>query len=131
MKKIKFRVWNGREMVYDDIIEFNYIMDMSGDLYSVYRDGDMKDVILSNSPSNLKSTEFTGYKDNNDKEIYSGDIIKIFIGSKGVYYIGVVIKRDDNWVAQLGAEDWEKFYLVDGKGIMEIVGNIYEGVKSE
>lgn len=118
MKEIKFRFWYkggaaGDKMVYwhpgqtkEERIDFEVYMAHGG------------------------AMQFTGIRDRNDKEIYSGDIIKIIIDGDE----DLILIREIVWVEGLGC--WNLFtHLLNNhmfnssprEALMfEVIGNIFE-----
>jgi len=96
MREIKFRAWDGREI-------FQAML-------TVAPDGII-------NPTSIDLMQYTGLKDKNGKEIYEGDIIRVYDGENTeVYY-------DDGCFLVLGFRADELYLHED---TCEVVGNIYE-----
>ena len=114
MRKIKFRFYSEvhNEMISWDKINKNHLHHY-----------------LSGKIDNVKSMQFTGLKDKNQKEIYEGDIIK---GVGVTSYNKSVIRRVafDDASARFGLSDVNRNITFEPlKWIsfpLEIIGNIYE-----
>lgn len=106
MRDIKFRFWDGKQMLDDhegwmEGIGINYALECSASY-------------------GYKIMQFTGLKDKNNKDIYEGDIIK-YPASGGL----------DKIVQVVWNNDWLRFEGSGGFGFsnaynLEIIGNIYE-----
>ena len=113
MREFKFRAWNKRIEAMSDITGFDFwekgvwVCDIHFDLDEV------------------ELMQYTGFTDCNDKEIYEGDIVKIFIDEKYPYLREIVFtdgafqKKDkEGNLTPLKAEFANKYY--------KVVGNIFE-----
>jgi hypothetical protein len=101
MREIKFRVWDGFNVHYDWLVNFkdkgiNYIL---SDIQEVA--GDLM--------------QYTGLKDKNGKEIYSGDILFNEVKNG-------VVQWSDKYMGLMSSE----IHKMDGEGVYEVIGNIYE-----
>lgn len=114
MKTIKFRIWDGTEM-----IEWNTLKDF-----------DNPDYIFNNTANEVwEVMQFTGLHDKNGKEIYEGDIVR--------YPVNIPESLESHSIAEV---KWkaDSFGLSNAKVIekstvtfyewseLEIIGNIYE-----
>jgi uncharacterized phage protein (TIGR01671 family) len=118
MRKIKFKVWDGKEM--------------------------FTDAKLNNEPGQLL-LQFTGLKDKNGKEIYEGDIVRLFLWKpehRGryvdaqIYYspmsfslLPVHEGRDEDMIYEYEADFNESGGVDMRTGRMdwvEVIGNTYE-----
>lgn len=134
MREIKFRFWNKEKktMCYKN-----------EDNSSSYWDGvDCSEVEIINSTLNSSFTreeyeimQYTGLKDKNGKEIYEGDIVKVF--ALGEYINGYIkynqrkARFDVGWISEVEKYKNNGFVgscsTVDNEyDLLEVVGNIYD-----
>ena len=114
MRDIKFRVW--ADNLYGEGKRWYYFtLDML--LIAPHVVGHMQDKLPL--PDGIECTcQYTGLKDKNGKEIYEGDVLRMWGGSE-LRFVGTT------------QDDWEMFYYNTGERIIditeaEIIGNIYE-----
>ena len=112
---IKFRVWNGEQMIYPDYI------DREG--YAHWSENSIPEI------SN-KLMQFTGLLDKNGKEIYEGDILS---GEDNLDKSPMVVCWDDEnlqWVVKRVSDKdkFELWYVMEESSVKEpeVIGNIYE-----
>ena len=117
MREIKFRCWDVENKEMLDVQELDYRDSYNGNpmirptMYSDYFD--TEEMILM---------QYTGLHDKNGKEIYEGDIVKIF------YYITnedeTEVERYD--IKEIKYDEILCKYNIDKFDNLEVIGNIYD-----
>ena len=133
MRDLKFRVWNGSEMVYDVLVG------KFGTFYvnPTYAWLDSDDCVSltpfhTKYPGEVPVMQYTGMNDRNNKEIYEGDIVSVLSGGS------------THWAGQrfrvYYCEDTAKFKITNGKSYphdideemsykyFSVIGNIHENI---
>ena len=136
MKEIKFRAYDLKKKVVFPVhrIDFNKINqsiefikgydDWDKDGYTVYGGGNMK---YANKDRYILM-QYTGLKDKNGKEIYEGDIVKVFLSCKGDY-ITAEIKYSEEYAQYIIVNTRCIIHEAESLGDyneLEIIGNIYD-----
>jgi uncharacterized phage protein (TIGR01671 family) len=110
MREIKFRAWNGKKMIYKDIIVHDGVVNLG---WRNFEEAiDFKGPLM----------QFTGLHDKNGKEIYEGDIV-------GNFGQPLVVMWD--------YDGYALFDRIQGVGVREasldddceVIGNIYENAE--
>lgn len=104
MREIKFRAWDGEAMISPDYID---------------RDGYGHWKANSIPNSNNKLMQFTGLIDMDNKEIYEGDIVKVFNTITG----SVAPPKRITWNSETARFNG---LSLGTSRVMKVVGNIYE-----
>ena len=124
MREYKFRVWDteNKEMLKVQELDFEDTfyggrLSIRTDQYNDYFD--IEDMILM---------QYTGLKDKNGKEIYEGDIVKVFTSKK--WRIGKIIYEYSGFTIDV-TNNKELEYGRTGiiESLIEVIGNIYDNPK--
>jgi uncharacterized phage protein (TIGR01671 family) len=109
MEEIKFRGWNGHEMMEMDDMNMNHSLDLHN----------------LGHRSQITLLQYTGLKDKNEKEICEGDVC--VINPDDDSYKDIVVK-DKNWIelSRYKNRCVTNCSLYEHHSMIEVVGNIYE-----
>jgi uncharacterized phage protein (TIGR01671 family) len=128
MREIKFRAWDkkNKQLRYD----INIILDLKGNVYEVENLGDCLE--FENVEENIELQQFAGLKDKNGKEIYEGDILKVYSNYMEKPEIYLVKWFGDKDYPAFDLENWESEsnglseLSQSGEYDYEVIGNIFE-----
>ena len=101
--RFRFRVWNGKEMLYNGGLGY----------------GEGNQLIEDKGHIIMQST---GLKDKNGKLIYEGDIVKV----RGYGVEGIFEMFWEDVTAQFAISIYESDCFEHSQSVMEVIGNIYE-----
>ena len=129
MREIKFRIWNKvkKDMIY--LLKADTSITEGAHFAIVFEERNHSGEVYP--IEDLEVLQFTGLHDNNGKEIYEGDYIKLHGGLRLEYYPdnGAVIYNISSFVmkAKNDSDVFQHFSLNYSDGTeIEVIGNIYE-----
>lgn len=119
MRELEFRAWDTEAKCY---IREPILVDNFGNVYEVCeKSSPVKGTCLITGKPNVILEQYTGVKDDNDKEIYEGDIVD-YNDDGG--YIGVVKYDAPEFYLDAGATIFRA--ILKGSPHQRVIGNIHE-----
>lgn len=121
MKQLKFRVWdklNNRflqESEYTFSLDFKYV-------HLIYE----KKIVGFLYPENREVLQFIGISDKNNKEIYEGDILKVYFNLETSNYFEIGEVFYDQPCCCFRTRLKRNLYCMSGDENLEVIGNIFE-----
>lgn len=111
MRDIKFRAWNEVEEKMLNWYEF--------------LDTNMKNTFIAPESTGLILMQYTGLNDKNGKEIYEGDIVKVFTNKE--WRIGKIIYEHSEFTIDVTNNKDLKYGRTSIiENLTEVIGNIYD-----
>ena len=118
-REIKFRAWDkeNKKMIGPNFPVDDIYLSLGGKLYN-----GLNGVEFSH---NFILMQYTGFKDKNRKEIYEGDIIKLYDKFSQKWEVGTIVFKDGCFVWKKAHDDLIQ-WLTPYPREWEIIGNIFE-----
>lgn len=122
MREIKLRAWDieANDWAYGTLNIKRFRFDIKCDIYGQLVEGYGIDGLIKEETM----SEYTGYKDINDVEIYEGDIVETTRALNHI--VGVVVMIKGCWYIQDGKDSYYRLIPRFGKAENKVIGNIYE-----
>ena len=127
MRDIKFRAWDKIKKQMSDVRVIDWLNKMVDLPYpDIEREWD-----INSNENEVVLMQYTGLKDNNEKEIYEGDIVKAYFEYKDRGFLKGDCRED---VQVVNFSDLKFLYgkkdelksVFDCSDTIEVIGNIYE-----
>jgi len=112
MKEIRFRAWDGENMIYSVAV-------MNGTAYTIGEDGSLYRLTNYRKIAKPIPLQYIGLKDKNGVDIYEGDIVTYSDGISR--FLNVIVYQEDSAMFILDSFRHEQI-----PKIIEVIGNIYQ-----
>lgn len=120
-REIKFRAWDGNQLVSSDYGEEDFMICANGDIGYLTETGGYYTYKYFAYHIDWKLMQFTGFYDKENKEVYEGDIIEVMLD--GRTFNGYV---DWDYGSFTLKESFITHYRWMDMEIIKVIGNIYE-----
>jgi len=124
MRELKFRAWDGKQIIKSDDYFENHILESNDNVLSSMFS--LSDLFEYNCNDDL--SQFSGLLDKNGVDIYENDIVKYVIGDSEKYRTGTIVFINGYYAIVWANSLWSGLthILNEFNSLIEVIGNIYE-----